>query len=244
MSQAMNRLYNDLAWIWPLWEDLEDYRNESERFAELIKLHTKIKAATILDMGCGGGKNAYYLKKHFQLTGIDISEPMLKNARELNPDCEFLTGDMRNLDLKRQYDSVFINDSITCMTTPEDLLSAFQTAYKHLKPGGVCITYPDEHKGNFQQNETCIWKSSKKDLELVIIQNNYDPDPDDDTFEAVIIFIIRKNGKLTVEKDLHICGIFTLDVWKNLLKKAGFKVIETDLDGVMPVFACIKPIKQ
>ncbi|GAB4342520.1 MAG: hypothetical protein Kow0099_20170 [Candidatus Abyssubacteria bacterium] len=34
-----NHLYNDLAWLWPLWRTLEHYREESELFASLIREH-------------------------------------------------------------------------------------------------------------------------------------------------------------------------------------------------------------
>jgi SAM-dependent methyltransferase len=240
----LNRLYSDLAWLWPLWQDVEEYRQESERFAQLIKQYSQIETGTILDLGCGGGKNDYYLKRHFKLTGIDISESMLANAGELNPDCEYLPGDMRDLDLGRQFDAVFINDSITYMISPKDLVRAFRTAYQHLKPGGVCITYPDDCKEKFRQNHTSVWQKNRGNLDLVFIENNYDPDPDDDTFETVFIFMIRENGRLRIEKDLHICGLFGLDVWRNSLRQTGFEVHETDLDQEpvgLPTFVCIKP---
>ena len=72
--------------ILPLWGSAEEYRQESELVAELIQEFTQIEVQSILDIGCGGGKNAFHLKQYFKLTGIDISEAMLDNAKKLNPE--------------------------------------------------------------------------------------------------------------------------------------------------------------
>ena len=245
MTKNVNRLYKDLAWLWPIWEDVEVYRQESQLFAKLIKKHAQIKVRSLLDMGCGGGKNAYHLKRHFVVTGIDKSQAMLASAKKQNPDCKFEAADIRNFDLKQQFDSVFINDSITYMTTKRDLLRALQGAYNHLKVGGIMIIHPDECKERFRQNETTVWTSKTDDMDITFIENQYDPNPDDDTFEKTLIYLIRKDGKLRIEHDFHICGLFALDVWRKSLEKVGFEVFEDGESkniGDFPVFVCVKSI--
>lgn len=244
MKRNLNRLYKDLAWLWPIWEDVGVYKKESENIAKLIKKHAKIKVYSLLDMGCGGGKNAFHLKKYFAVTGIDISQAMLKNAKRLNSECKFHLADMRNVDLRSQFDSVFINDSIIYMTTKRDLLKVFRCACKHLKAGGVMITHPDECKERFKQNQTNIWTSKTNDMDITFIENQYDPNPNDDTFEKALVYLIRKKGKLRVENDLHVCGLFGLDVWRKSLKQVGFGVHEDIVDKTaeeLPTFCCVKP---
>lgn len=242
MTRKTGRLYKDLAWLWPLWEDLEIYKKESNRIVKLIIKHSKIKTRTLLDIGCGGGKNASHLKKHFQVTGIDISKQMLRNARKLNPECKFITADMRNFDLKQKFDSVFINDAHNYMTTQADLLRVFKMAYKHLKPGGVMVVHPDQTKSTFKQNSTHIWRSKRGDMDITFIENNYDPNPKDNTFESTFVFLIRKKSKLRIEHDFHVGGLFKLTVWTKLLKQAGFKAYEEKDGGTpgVPTFICFK----
>jgi cyclopropane fatty-acyl-phospholipid synthase-like methyltransferase len=244
VRRKTNRLYKDLAWLWPLWEDLDIYKKESDQIARLIKKHAKIKVRTLLDMGCGGGKNASFLKKHFKLTGIDISRQMLKNARKLNPECKFHIADMRNFDLKQEFDSVFINDAHNYMTTKRDLLKCFKMAYRHLRPGGVMIVHPDQTKSTFKQNSTHVWRSKPGDMDITFIENNYDPNPRDNTFESTFVFLIRKKGKLRIEHDFHLGGLFTLNTWRKLLKQAGFRVYEekNNLTQGVPTFGCVKPL--
>ena len=243
MRKKTNRLYQDLAWLWPLWEGLDIYKKESREIVRLIRKHSKIKVHTLLDIGCGGGKNASYFKKHFDVTGIDISKQMLKNARKLNPECKFIIADMRNFDLKKKFDSVFINDAHNYMMTQRDLLKTFKMAYQHLKPAGVMVVHPDQTKASFRQNSTHIWRSKRGDMDITFIENNYDPDPRDSTYESTFVFLIRKKGKLRIEHDFHRGGIFTLNTWRNLLKKAGFEVHQEkdeETPGI-PTFVCIKP---
>jgi SAM-dependent methyltransferase len=239
-----HRLYNDLAWLWPLWGSVEEYREESETAVELIKQHAQIEVKSLLDITCGGGKNLFHFKKHFDAYGLDISNAMLDNARQLNPECNFYLADMRYCDLKRQFDSIYVNDGIAYITSADDLLRTFKCAYKHLNPGGVMVCYAEFCKEHLVQNKTQSTVSKTDTMEITFIENNYDPDPADDTYETVMIYLIREKGNLKIEHDFHICGTFTVDVWRDLLQKAGFKVTEypkgaNTFDS--PSFACLKP---
>ncbi len=244
MKKKTNRLYKDLAWLWPLWENLDIYRKESQEIVKLIRKHSKIKVRTLLDIGCGGGKNASQFKKYFKVTGIDISKQMLRNAKKLNPECKFKIADMRNFDLKKQFDSVFINDAHNYMISQRDLLKVFKMAYKHLKPGGVMVVHPDQTKSTFKQNSTHLWRSKRGNMDITFIENDYDPNPKDNTFKSTFVFLIRKKGKLRIEHDYHTGGIFALNTWRKLLKQAGFKVYEEkdDMTLGVPTFICVKRI--
>ena len=238
-----NRLYNDLAWLWPLWEANEDYNQETEYFSELIKQYARINVKTLLDVGCGGGKHAFHFKRQFSVTGIDISEAMLSQAKKLNPECTFHSKDMRNFDLKTEFDAVFLNDSIAYMTSGKDFNKVFKNAYRNLITGGVMICVAETHKENFTQNQTSVSTSKVEDVEVTFIENSYDPDPEDTTYEATFIYMIRKHGKLQIEHDSHIVGLFPLDTWRETIKENGFDLYEVEwkIDKVVyPLFVGIK----
>jgi hypothetical protein len=120
----------------------------------------------------------------------------------------------------------------------------FRCAYKHLKTGGVMIIHPDEYKEKSKQNETNIWTSKTDDMDITFIENQYDPNPKDDTFEKELVYLIRKKGKLKIEQDLHRCGLFTSSFWRKSLKQAGFEIhreIKDEELNSCPAFCCIKP---
>jgi len=243
------RLYNDLAWTWPIISPAEDYVEESESFSRILKEEAKIEVQSLLHLGCGGGHNDYTFKKHFALTGVDISEEMLELARKLNPEVKYQRGDMRTVRLGEAFDAVVILDSINYMSTAEELRSAFVTAYEHLKPGGAFLTHVEVFRDRFEQNKTFVYTRSQGEVDITMVENYYDPDPDDSSYELTLIYLIRRKGKLEVHTDNHIGGIFALDTWHELLNEVGFEVKQMKFEHSsfaegehLPLFVCTKPL--
>jgi SAM-dependent methyltransferase len=241
------RLYGDLAWTWPIISPPGEYVEESETFAKVIKEHSKEKPKTLLHLGCGGGHNDYTLKKYFDVTGVDISENMLGLARKLNPEADYRQGDMRTVRLGELFDAVIIFDSINYMLTEDELGSAFKTAYEHLKPGGVFLTIPEDYPQRFKQNETEHRICKNDDVEIVFIENGYDPETNDTEYEGTFVYLIRRDGKLEIHTDRHLNGIFELDTWRRLLNDVGFEVNELKFThsslkegDFYPMFVCAK----
>jgi len=243
-----NRLYSDLAWLWPVWGEPEEYAPYCENITKLIKEHAHIDVIHLLNLCCGGGKNVFNLKKHFIVTGLDLSSDMLDLARRLNPECHFIQADIRDYSLPDRYDAILIDDGIAYITNEADLRLVFKRAYEHLKPGGVMIVGPDDVRETFIQNETVTTRSSSKNrsrnLDVVFIENDYDPDPADSETDALIIYIIRENGKLRIEHDMHHLGLFSTDTWRSLVNEVGFLVQESDYSEngkSFLEFVCVKP---
>jgi trans-aconitate methyltransferase len=49
----------------------------------------------VLELGSGGGHNAFHLKARYAMTLVDLSEDVLTVSRRLNPKCDHHRGDMR-----------------------------------------------------------------------------------------------------------------------------------------------------
>jgi len=243
------RLYSDLAWLWPLWGDATvDYAHYCGRVTQLIRQYARRPVGTLLNIGCGGGKNVLNLKKHFRVTGVDLSPTMIDQAKTLNPDCEFIVGDMRSFALGRTFDVVLMDDAISFMIGHDDLSAAFRTAGNHLNPGGVLIATPDVTTEAFRQNQTTVTPAAVRlkpaNLDVIFIENYYDPDPSDNHYEATLLFLIREDGVLRVESDRHQLGLFSLDAWRSILAATGFVTHEeeyADGQNEYTVFASVKP---
>ncbi|MBU0671642.1 MAG: class I SAM-dependent methyltransferase [Candidatus Margulisbacteria bacterium] len=244
------RMYKDLAKYFPIITPPEDYLEECEYFAQVIKNTSPIESKTLLDLGCGGGNDDFALKKHFKITAVDVSPEMLKIAKKLNPEVKYLKGDMRFVRLKEKFDAVTIFDSINYMVTKDDLRAVFSTAYEHLKPGGVLVTIAEETPDRFVQNKTKCSVQNKDNIEVSFIENYFDPDIKDTTYEATFVFLIREKGKLRVETDFHLCGIFPLETWFDLLQETGFTINKLDFNvsepeaRTYPLLVCVKPTEK
>jgi len=221
------RLYKDLSWTWPIISPPKDYIEEVEFFVAKIKEHAKIETKSLLNLGCGGGNMDWSFKKQYDVTSVDISPNMLALARELNPEIAYIEGDMQVVRLDRKFDAVVIHDSILYMQNLKELKAAFMTAYEHLKDNGLMITYCEEWPEHFIQNKVRTQKETKDNIEIIFIENYYDPDPNDMTYEGTFIYLIRRDGKLEVHNDFHTFGIFPLDDWRRVIKEVGFTLHET-----------------
>ena len=235
-----NRLYDDLSYLWRVISPPEEYEEEVAEVVNLIREHAACEPKTLLDLGCGGGHNDFWLKRNFTVTGVDLSEKMLELARELNPEARYLTGDMRTVRLGETFDVVFIADAIDYMLTEDDLRAAFETAYAHLNPGGIFITYAEETKERFEQNKTKTITGQQGPIELTGIENYYDPDPRDTTYEMTFVYLIRQRGPLSVEMDYHVMGVFEIPTWIALLEDAGFEVHMMEYEDAGPLFVGVK----
>ncbi|MGB2853946.1 MAG: class I SAM-dependent methyltransferase [Dehalococcoidia bacterium] len=241
------RLYSDLAWVCPIISPPQGYIEETEQLCEIIRENSKLEVKTLLNLGCGGGHNDCTLKKHFRVMGIDTSEAMLGLATQLNPEVTYSVGDMRTMRLGKTFGAVTIFDSINYMVTVADLQAAFMTAFMHLKPGGVFLTLVEATPERFRQNRSQCTTHASGDIEIVFIENAYDPDPKDTTYEETYVYLIRRGGRLDIETDRHVCGIFRLETWHGLLRKVGFEVKQMEfrpagLEGEFyPLLVCIKP---
>jgi ubiquinone/menaquinone biosynthesis C-methylase UbiE len=253
MSSKKNnwKAYSDLAWteslVYPPAEDLK----EIEFFTKLIKKNSGINTETLLHVGCGSGIYDFSFKKHFKVTGVDISEKMLEIAVKRNPEVDYHHGDMRTIELGKQFDAVILPESIGYMTTIEDLKKAIVTANKHLKPGGVLLICANI-KETFKSNNF-VYTGKHGDIEITIFENNYLPSDNDSIYEATIVYLIRNKGKLETYTDIHILGLFDKETWCSLLREERFEIKETkeehfydeymleEGEYTSHVFICIKP---
>ncbi len=150
---------------------------------------------------------------------------------------------MRSFRLGRAFDAVLMDDAISHMNCRADFESAFRTAHAHLNPGGVLIATPDVTIETFRQNKTTTTPAARDGLEVVFVENVYDPDPADEQYETTILYLIRDNGHLRIETEHWTMGIFSLDTWRHVLRQTGFEVHEGRYcpgEDEYTLFACVK----
>ena len=221
--------YNDLAWTERIIAPPDEYAKETEPLINAIKEHSVNEVRTLLHLGCGAGGNDYTFKRYYQVTGIDVSEKMLEIARDLNPEADYHLGDMRTIELGEFFDVVVAPESIDYMRTEDELYSAMMTAQKNLKPGGLFLVVANTAE-RFRQNNF-VYSGSREDIEVTLFENNYVAANSRTTYEATLIYLIRRKGKLEIYSDQHVLGLFKLEIWLDLLKRVGFDIVnQIDMD--------------
>jgi ubiquinone/menaquinone biosynthesis C-methylase UbiE len=104
------------------------------------------KSYKILDIGCGTGRHSIELtKRGYNITGIDLSESMLRKARdkakENNLDIKFIKHDARKLPFNKDFDVAIMlcEGGFPLMETDEMNFEILKSAAKSLKDNGKFI---------------------------------------------------------------------------------------------------------
>ncbi len=217
-----HRFYGDLAPWWPLISAAEEHAEEAAFAASLLE-QADPPTRTVLELGSGGGSNAFHLKSRFAMTLVDLSEDMLAVSRDLNPDCEHRAGDMRTVRLNRTFDAVFVHDAIEYMTTEADLRQAIETVFVHCRPGGVAVLVPDDITENFEPQTDHGGQDATDGRSVRYLSWSTDPDPSDTTTTTEYALLLRHaDGTVEVAHDTHVLGLFPRELWLRILTETGF----------------------
>jgi len=75
----------------------KDYARECDRLRDLINAAVP-GAHSILDVACGTGEHAKFLRRYYTIDGIDINERYLRAARLKNPLGNYTRADMTDFE--------------------------------------------------------------------------------------------------------------------------------------------------
>ncbi len=223
MNPEQPSLYSEFASWFHLLTAPSSYVEEAEFARQTMVEASSTPVRTVLELGAGGGNNAFHLKAHFEMTLTDLSPQMLEHSREINPECEHVQGDMRTLRLSRQFDAVFVHDALCYLTTVDDLRACMRTAYLHCKPQGVALFMPDFVRERFRSS-VHHGGHDGDGRSLRYLEWIFDPESSDTTYTNDFAYMLREgNGPVRVEHDTHVMGLFSRVEWLAWLREAGFQ---------------------
>jgi SAM-dependent methyltransferase len=105
------------------------------RFAEEIG-----DKGPVWDFGCGSGQTTKYLTDlGMEISGLDLSEEILKQARTLYPGIYFQKGNILELAFDDNAIAGVVAFYAVCHFTEEQVEAAFREVFRVLKPGGLFL---------------------------------------------------------------------------------------------------------
>jgi SAM-dependent methyltransferase len=230
-SRVVLRMYTDLAPWFHLLTHPSDYEDEAAFVSRVVDDVGDGESRTLLELGSGGGNNASHLKARFECTLTDLSPEMLALSKTLNPECEHLEGDMRTLRLGRTFDVVFIHDAISYLTSEEDLRSALETAFVHVRPGGVVILTPDATTEIFKPTTDHGGHDGEDGGRLRYLEWTHPATGS--TYAVDYLIIARGPGEedVRVVHDRHTLGLFPRATWERLIADVGLELVDTTVEN-------------
>ncbi|MBI9100151.1 MAG: methyltransferase domain-containing protein [Spirochaetaceae bacterium] len=225
--------YDDEFWITygPVMFDRERIKSASYEIDNLIMLAELKPGQAILDSCCGQGRHSIiFSDRGFKVTGVDITAPYLKTARERSLekglDIEFVKADILDFVRENTFDGATnLYNSLGYFENPDDDLVYFKNIYRSLKPGGKFIIECSGKEVLAKDFRDCFWYEYD-DFKIMV---EYSINLNWTELETRWIFL--KDGKETDAVFRH--RIFSAMELAGLLSDAGFGMIEFfgDYDG-------------
>lgn len=220
-SDLFCRIYDEYGW---------NYYPEAFAGKVLSWISRKgLRIKSAMDLACGTGIFSDLLSRQgIDAAGMDLSESMIRIARERRPDLRFDVGDMITYDPGQTYDLVTCNgDALNHILDPADLERIFARVYGYLNPGGHFIfnvlreeEHPDEEPFDFDMEDgrrvtfrICrddegiinfhirVIKPGQEPFEEVIRELFHDPDMLYGLLRKQGFTIVRKSGQLLEEDE-------------------------------------------
>lgn len=139
----------------------QSYDQTANEYKEnTLKLQPEVKAkaflthlapnSTILDLGCGPGRDAkFFIDKGHQVIGVDISPQMIHLAQDSVPQAQFIVSDIESLNLKNEsVDAIWASASLLHVSK-KAMPVVLENLYCTLKAGG--IFYVSMKRGNGEE---------------------------------------------------------------------------------------------
>ena len=227
----MKQFGNIYAQYYDLLYSDKDYAGEVDYIIKLIKENSN-EAKTLLDMGSGTGKHAeLFCNNGYIVHGIDLSEDMLKIAKNRRKDKEdklsFSHSKIQELDLNKKFDVVVSLFHVMCyQNSNNELIKAFEVAKNHLKKDGIFIF--DFWYGPAVLTDLPVKRIKRFENEKIKVTRIAEPvmHPDENVVDVNYdVFIKDIDSKKIIEKEeLHKVRYFFDTELDMICKQVGFVI--------------------
>lgn len=116
-----------------------DRANDISKIQNLIK-ENHPNAKTVLEIACGTGKIIKGLSDTYEVSGLDLSEGQVEEAKKILPNRPIYHQSMVDFKVDQNFDVILcLFNSINHITKYEDWISTFRSVKDHLNPNGIFI---------------------------------------------------------------------------------------------------------
>jgi len=134
-------LYDVLAPYYDRIYSFKDYASEAQRIHALLRRELGRPGGRLLDVGCGTGRHLEFLRRWYDVAGVDQSPAMLREARrKLGPKVPLVTGEFAEFVAPGPFDAVVcLFSAFGYVDSRRDREAAAANFLAHLRPGGVAL---------------------------------------------------------------------------------------------------------
>lgn len=151
--------YYDAIYHW------KKYDEEALRLRELLAAEGVRDGGRIIEAACGTGTHLVQLSQWFEVSGFDISESMLRIAREKLPGVKLFHADMTGFSIDEPCDALLCMFSSIGYVFPEERLRAAARCFAGaVRQGGALIVEPWLNAETFVSGKQSMQTFANDDL--------------------------------------------------------------------------------
>ena len=166
-----------------VWAKDHNFSIEENTFADALKQFTKIvpKHSSVIEIGCGGGRDATYLSNKYNYLGTDASKGMIEFAKKNVPSADFMVCNLFNLaDINKKFNAFWA--AAVLLHAPKNKISNALGSIKNvltnqavgmiaIKDGNEEVFEIREKNGIKEERLFTYWL--KKDFDKVLVKNGF-----------------------------------------------------------------------
>jgi SAM-dependent methyltransferase len=209
-----------------------NYEEECNTLIKIFKEKLGVAPKSILDVACGtGGHSIILAKQGYQVTGVDISEAMLKvakaKARIEKVNVTYVAQDMRRIDLGRRFDcAICMFGAFPYNITYRDIEQTFNSVKTHLEDGGAFI-FDFANIGGLRPTSNTYWENVEHEAGVLYRLSHNRFEAESNIFEFNFRFInLRRDGSYETFDETHRLRLFTFPEMCQYLVQNGFEVVQ------------------
>ena len=231
-----DKSFEYLAKYYDLIYKNKDYKREVNFIEDIFE--NTYKPKKILEIGCGTGNyTRILLERGYEITAVDISENMLKIAKEKCA-CNFISGNIRDISINDKFDACIAMFAVMgYITENSDIVKVLNNIHKHLKPNGLFVfdvwnglavlrILPESRIKEAENDEVKILRIAIPNLRSFnhICEVNYK-----------LIILNKEDITFNEVNEKHVVRFYFPQEIKHYLEEAGFAVLKIcpflDLNG-------------
>ncbi len=209
------------------------YEEECDFVDEIFKRYTRRPVKTLLDAGCGTGGHAIPLaRRGYEVTGLDASDAMIRQAREKAEKARVSTAfhvlDIRDFSLGKEFDACTSLFAVFgYLTRTADVLAAMARIRRHLKRGSVFTFDFWNGLAVLRELPAVRVKAVEKDGKRVIRTVH----PEMDAFHHLCrsnyhVLVTKDESVIDEFRETHVVRYFFPQEIAHYLDDAGFEVVK------------------
>lgn len=197
----------------------KDYQGEARLVLEWAARYGTTRGR-LLDMACGTGRHAEFLAHNYAVTGVDLDEGLLAQARGRLPEASFVAGDMCTVDLGEQFEVITCLFSAIGYLNDEQLPQACANFYRHLKPGGVALIEPWLRPEMIRPGHVGVDQAEVEGAKVVRMSRLQ---VDGRSSICQFHYLIGSADGIRYEEEAHRLTLFSLGDYQSCLEQAGLR---------------------